>query len=104
MSSTNEYIFINYAQISYQERVLDSLNKLKQQIETPIVNEFAIHFENYVNRETKMVEENIDQDSDMPIVNGSQGIVKTFTENGTIPGVKFQNGSVRQIGHHSWNS
>ena len=47
---------------------------------------------------------NIDQDSDMPIVNGSQGIVTTFTENGTIPVVKFQNGSVRQIGHHSWNS
>ena len=60
----NQYIFINDAQISYQERVLDSLNKLKQQMETPIMNEFSIHFENYVNRETKMVEENIDQDSD----------------------------------------
>ena len=47
---------------------------------------------------------NIDQDSDMPIVNGSQGIVTAFTENGTIPLVKFQNGSIRQIGHHSWNS
>ena len=47
---------------------------------------------------------NIDQDSETPIVNGSQGIVVSFSENDSIPIVKFQNGSVRQIGHHSWNS
>ena len=44
---------------------------------------------------------NIDQDCDLPIVNGSQGIIVAFLEN---PVVKFQNGSVRQIAPHCWNS
>lgn len=47
---------------------------------------------------------NIDQECDLPIVNGSQGIVIAFSENGTIPIVKFQNGSIRQINLHCWNS
>jgi ATP-dependent DNA helicase PIF1 len=47
---------------------------------------------------------NIDQESELPIVNGSQGVVISFSENTSIPLVKFQNGSVRQIGHHSWSS
>ena len=47
---------------------------------------------------------NIDQDCDLPIVNGSQGIVVSFSENGKIPVVKFQNGSLRQIMSHCWNS
>ena len=47
---------------------------------------------------------NIDQECELPIVNGSQGIVISFSENGTIPVVKFQNGSIRQINLHCWNS
>lgn len=47
---------------------------------------------------------NIDQECDLPIVNGSQGVVISFSENGTAPVVKFQNGSVRQISSHCWNS
>lgn len=47
---------------------------------------------------------NIDQECDLPIVNGSQGIVVSFSENGLIPVVKFQNGSIRQINLHCWNS
>jgi len=47
---------------------------------------------------------NIDQECDLPIVNGSQGIVISFADNGSIPVVKFQNGAVRQIISHCWSS
>jgi ATP-dependent DNA helicase PIF1 len=47
---------------------------------------------------------NIDQDSDLPIVNGSQGIVEGFSPIGPYPMVRFSNGAVKQINQHCWSS
>jgi ATP-dependent DNA helicase PIF1 len=46
---------------------------------------------------------NLDMDSENPICNGSQGIIKEFSEEG-YPVVKFRNGVVRTIGKHNWKS
>ena len=45
---------------------------------------------------------NIDMESDMQIVNGSQGIIIDFKDN--LPIVKFRNGAIRVMGHQSWMS
>jgi ATP-dependent DNA helicase PIF1 len=45
---------------------------------------------------------NIDMESKYPIYNGSQGIIKEFTDYGPI--VKFNNGTTRIIGKHIWQS
>lgn len=47
---------------------------------------------------------NIDQDSDLPVVNGSQGIVEGFSTIGLSPIVRFRNGAVKQIDPHCWSS
>ena len=46
---------------------------------------------------------NISTEGEHPLVNGSQGIVVKFTEQG-LPVVKFHNGNICQIGYHSWIS
>ena len=45
---------------------------------------------------------NIDMESKFPIYNGSQGIIKDFTEYGPL--VKFNNGTTRIISKHIWQS
>ena len=45
---------------------------------------------------------NIDMESDMQIVNGSQGIIVDFEDN--FPVVKFRNGATRVMGPQSWMS
>jgi ATP-dependent DNA helicase PIF1 len=45
---------------------------------------------------------NIDTDSDVPIVNGSQGLVVDFV--GGLPVIQFNNGARRTLGYHVWNS
>ena len=47
---------------------------------------------------------NIDQDSDLPVVNGSQGIVEGFSAIGLSPIVRFLNGAIKQIDPHCWSS
>lgn len=47
---------------------------------------------------------NIDQDSDLPVVNGSQGIIEGFSHIGQYPIVRFSNGAVKQIEPHCWAS
>tara|TARA_B100000963_G_C22622177_1_gene670517 strand:+ start:1211 stop:2809 length:1599 start_codon:yes stop_codon:yes gene_type:complete len=45
---------------------------------------------------------NIDMESDIPICNGSQGIITCFS--GGYPVVKFNSGVERVIKHHEWSS
>lgn len=45
---------------------------------------------------------NIDMESDMQIVNGSQGIIVDFKDN--LPVVKFRNGATRVMGPQNWMS
>jgi ATP-dependent DNA helicase PIF1 len=45
---------------------------------------------------------NIDMESPVPIVNGSQGIVIDFV--GNLPLVLFNNGAKRTVGFHTWKS
>lgn len=45
---------------------------------------------------------NIDMESSLPIVNGSQGIVIDFV--GNLPLVRFNNGTTRTVGYHQWIS
>ena len=45
---------------------------------------------------------NIDMESPIPIVNGSQGIVAEFV--GGLPVIQFNNGDKRVVGYHNWIS
>ncbi len=45
---------------------------------------------------------NIDLESDKPICNGSQGIIREFVEDNAR--VEFYNGTIRLIGNHTWES
>jgi len=45
---------------------------------------------------------NIDMESVLPIVNGSQGIVVDFV--GNLPLIRFNNGTTRTVGYHQWVS
>lgn len=46
---------------------------------------------------------NLDLNSDLPICNGSLGIITRFTQDG-IPVVKFNNGAERPVNKHIWKS
>lgn len=46
---------------------------------------------------------NLDMSSQLPIVNGSQGVITSITEKG-FPIVKFLNGVEMTISHHTWRS
>lgn len=45
---------------------------------------------------------NLELDCDLPIVNGSQGIVESFVDE--LPFVRFINGRKKIIGYHTWQS
>lgn len=45
---------------------------------------------------------NIDTESEMPLVNGSQGVIVKFV--GDLPCVRFNNGYTRIIPYHTWTS
>jgi len=47
---------------------------------------------------------NIQSDSGMEVCNGSQGIVTDFCKITGLPRVKFNNGTVRTMERHLWNS
>ena len=86
-----------------QKQIINISDEQKEMEHTFLMNNIMADKELVLKKGTQvMCIANIDMESAEPIVNGSQGIVVDFI--GNLPLVKFNNGTTRTVGYHTWNS